>query len=387
MLEIDVVVVGAGPAGATAALTLAPNHRVLLVERRADHGPQMGEALPPAARRLLADMGLLEEFLRESHLPCHGNRAFWGDQGMIETDFLRDTDGHGWHVDRARFDAWLRGVAVSRSAFLAMPARLDAVERDNQHWHVRLAGIDGRLELRAAVVIDCGGRAAPVARRLGVEPSRRPMDRLMCSWAIGHARDGVAGAGFSVVEAVEEGWWYTAPMPGRRRVVAFLTDSDLPMWQSVPNGPTLLARAMATDEIGRLMNEAEFEILHAGRRPAYSCWLEPCAGPGWFVAGDASISFDPLSAQGLLHALFTGLAAAEGADRWIRSDANAYSSYERVLEGIRATYWRNLGHCYVAEPRWPTAPFWRRRLQICTHAPAMNSPRGLRVRGISSVSC
>jgi flavin-dependent dehydrogenase len=121
---------------------------------------------------------------------------------------------------------------------------------------------------------------------------------------------------------------------------------------------------MATEEIGRLMNESEFEIRHAGWRPAYSSWLEPCAGPGWFAAGDASISFDPLSAQGLLHALFTGLATAEGADRWIRGDADAYSSYERVLEGIRGAYWRNLGHCYAAEPRWLTAPFWRRRLQI-----------------------
>src|SRR5690242_11759337 len=118
MLETDVVVVGAGPAGATAALNLARSHRVVLVERKADHEPRMGEALPPAARRLLADMGLLEEFLREWNLPYHGNRAFWGDQGMIETDFLRDTDGHGWHIDRTRFDVWLRGVAVTRGALL-----------------------------------------------------------------------------------------------------------------------------------------------------------------------------------------------------------------------------------------------------------------------------
>jgi flavin-dependent dehydrogenase len=326
----------------------------------------MGEALPPTARRLLADMGLLEEFLRGWNLPCHGNRAFWGDQGMIETDFLSDTDGHGWHFDRASFDAWLRGVAVTRGALLAMPARLDAVERDDAYWHVRLAGTDGQLKLRAAVLIDCGGRAAPVARRLGARPSRLAKDRLMCSWAVGRDRDGVSGAGFSVVEAAEEGWWYTAPMPGQRRVVAFFTDSDLPARRSVSSGPALLAHAMATDEIGRLLDEAEFEMLHAGWRPAYSWWLEVCAGPGWFAAGDASISFDPLSSQGLLHALFTGLAAAEGAERWIRGDVDAYGSYGRVLEGIHAAYWRNLKHCYVAEPRWLAAPFWRRRLEIYT---------------------
>jgi flavin-dependent dehydrogenase len=324
----------------------------------------MGEALPPAARRLLADMGLLEEFLREWNLPYHGNRAFWGDQGMIETDFLRDTDGHGWHIDRTRFDVWLRGVAVTRGALLAMPARLDAVERDDAYWHVRLAGTNGLLNLRAAVLIDCGGRAAPVARCLAARPTRLAMDRLMCSWAVGRARDGVSGAGFSVVEATEEGWWYTAPMPGQRRVVAFFTDADLPARRSVTSGPALLAQAMATAKIGRLMDEAEFEMLHGGWRPAYSRWLEACAGPGWFAAGDASISFDPLSSQGLLHALFTGLAAAEGAERWMRGDVDAYSLYGRVLEGIRAAYWRNLKDCYIAEPRWLAAPFWRRRLEI-----------------------
>src|SRR5262249_52412441 len=122
MLETDVVVVGAGPAGATAALNLAPTRRVILVERRTDGVARMGEALPPAARRLLADMGLLQEFLRERNLPCHGNRAFWGGQRMTETDFLRDTDGHGWHIDRTRFDAWLRRVAVARGAILVTPA-------------------------------------------------------------------------------------------------------------------------------------------------------------------------------------------------------------------------------------------------------------------------
>jgi 2-polyprenyl-6-methoxyphenol hydroxylase-like FAD-dependent oxidoreductase len=95
MAEFDIVIVGAGPAGAVAALNLAPTRRVLLVERRADNAPRIGEALPPAARRLLSDMGLLEAFLAEGHLPCYGNRTIWGDVAVRETDFLCDADGHG----------------------------------------------------------------------------------------------------------------------------------------------------------------------------------------------------------------------------------------------------------------------------------------------------
>ena len=74
----DVLVVGAGPAGTIAALNLAPRRRVLLVERDRAVGARIGEALAPAARRLLADMGLLDSFAAQGHAPCHANRSIWG---------------------------------------------------------------------------------------------------------------------------------------------------------------------------------------------------------------------------------------------------------------------------------------------------------------------
>ncbi len=198
----------------------------VLVERRADNRSHLGEALPPAARRLLSDMGLLDEFLSEGHLPCHGNRARWGDGPVFETDFLRDADGNGWHLDRACFDAWLRRTAVRRGAILAMPARFDAIERDRTGWRVKLTSDHVQLELLTAVVIDCGGRAAPVARRLGASIHRGARDKLVCAWIVGGERPGGPSAGFSLIEAVEDGWWYTAPMARQRRVLAFFTDAD-----------------------------------------------------------------------------------------------------------------------------------------------------------------
>ena len=56
---------GRGPAGAVAALDLAPTRRVVLVERRAQPAPRIGESLPPAARRLMTDMGLMDDFSRK----------------------------------------------------------------------------------------------------------------------------------------------------------------------------------------------------------------------------------------------------------------------------------------------------------------------------------
>ncbi len=74
------------------------------------------------------------------------------------------------------------------------------------------------------------------------------------------------------------------------------------------------------------------------------------------------MSFDPISSQGLLHALFTGLAAAEAADRYIGGDLGSFDSYRRVLYGIKRAYESHLQDCYAAENRWAAAPFWQRRL-------------------------
>jgi 2-polyprenyl-6-methoxyphenol hydroxylase-like FAD-dependent oxidoreductase len=137
----EVLVVGAGPAGATAALNLAPTRSVCLVDQRMEISPRIGESLPPAARRLLTDMGLFPDFLAQGHAPCYGNRAAWGSAELHETDFLGDLDGHGWHLDRTRFDAWLesRLVAVQRFWRRHTCNRLSAMANDGRLSWLRMA--------------------------------------------------------------------------------------------------------------------------------------------------------------------------------------------------------------------------------------------------------
>lgn len=359
MLEADALIVGAGPAGCTTAINLAPFRRVLLVERRAEVAPRVGESLVPAARRLLSDMGLWESFVAEGHEPWYGNRAVWGGTEPVEVDFMRDPDGHGWHLDRARFEQWLRDAARARGAELIAPASIDKLAHDGKRWQVQLNTADGPFVANANLIVDAGGRAAPVARKHGarVEAS----DRLICAWVSGRdERD--SNRGLTYVEAVEDGWWYTAPVPGQQRILAFYTDADLPAARTLSKPGGLLERAGIVKELSALLADVEFVPEDKSHViAAHSAMLVPSAQESWLAAGDAAISFDPLSSQGLLNALFTGLAAAEAADRYLGGDARALSEYTQIIQGIRDAYRQHLASFYATEKRWPEATFWRRR--------------------------
>jgi flavin-dependent dehydrogenase len=361
----DVIIVGAGPAGATAALQLAAVHKVVVLDNRPLPGLRIGESLPPSAGRLLDEMGLYDSFKRAGHARCYANRFVWGRAAPEENDFLRDPAGHGWHIDRAGFELWLRHEAERQGARLVIPARIKEVaeiqglrgDPARRGWQVRLE--DGQ-ELTGAFLIDAGGRSAPLARQVGAKV--RHQDRLVCRWLRGEAKSTGIGAGLTYIEAVEEGWWYTAPLPGGRRVLAFHTDADLP----AAHRPDLLADTGKAPGLAELLAGSGFKPEGGCQLTAASSgFLEPAVSrvgeTPWLAAGDAALSFDPLSSQGLLNALFTGRAAARTAASHLAGSAEALSAYAGTLAGIHADYRHHLRRWYGAERRWPDSPFWQRR--------------------------
>lgn len=89
-------------------------------------------------------------------------------------------------------------------------------------------------------------------------------------------------------------------------------------------------------------------------------------GLGWVAAGDAALSFDPLSSQGMLNALYTGMKSGEAVHAALDEEWGLMDAYSARIEEIRAAYLCHYEQFYQSECRWPNHTFWSRR-QILWH--------------------
>ena len=322
-------IVGGGPAASAAALSLARRGIAsMIIERGDDRGDKPGESLPPAARPLLRALEV--EGALEGHLVSHGNRSAWGSGAIDEMPFIFSPYGHGWHLDRRRFERLLIDRATAAGVARRTKTRVDAIARRGRGWRLRLG--DG-AEVDCAFVIDATGRAAWLARRLGA--ARVHHDRLIASVAF---LEGGHCDATTLIEATENGWWYSAALPDQRLAGMVVSDAARPC--------TVAPLTRARIEAGGYAMTAPPRRADAG-----SARLDRVCGDGWLAVGDAAMSCDPLSSHGLLTALATGLAAGE----------TSLDEYQAFVDASWRAYARTRAACYAAEPRWADAPFWRNR--------------------------
>jgi flavin-dependent dehydrogenase len=80
------------------------------------------------------------------------------------------------------------------------------------------------------------------------------------------------------------------------------------------------------------------------------------------AVGDAASRFDPISAQGIVKALRSGIFASYAVADWLRrGDPAGLRRYRTLVQREFAAYRRTLRDYYALEQRWPDRPFWQRR--------------------------
>jgi flavin-dependent dehydrogenase len=162
------------------------------------------------------------------------------------------------------------------------------------------------------------------------------------------------------VEAIDDGWWYSAVLPELRVVLAFMTDADL--YKKASKALPYYWQMQL-----RKTNHTRSRICHCGHTPdlvvvaANSSRLNRSVGNNWLAVGDAAFAFDPLSAQGVHKAIESGLRAAQSInDLWSGHDS-ALQNYTREVDHRFDTYLHLRQAYYASEKRWPDSTFWQRR--------------------------
>ena len=351
----DVVILGAGMAGMACARTLLQQgHRPLVVAPR--HAiASRGETLSFRAAPFLDKLGWQDLLDSEAAVPCQGRYSVWGHAALRRDP--QHEDASGWHVDRRLFETRMADT-LAADGLERLDSEARRLSRSSSQVAVELA--DGS-SIAARFLVDCTGRAAVSAGT--ISPPRR-LDRLVACYGVFALDDDVEAIPATLVEAVEDGWWYMTIMPARRCLLCFFTDSDL-----LPAGIRKDASLWAgmTAQTGAIAARLDSLGLHAAAcgellfAPASSVTMSHLVEHRVIRAGDAASALDPLGANGLATALWSGIQAAESVVGALAGDDTASRHYEqKFLEGI-TSFLITQRAMYASERRFAGAPFWMRR--------------------------
>lgn len=351
------IVAGGGPAGAALAIRLRLHGLVVMVCETSDRPAAtcVGERLTETGARLLRPLGVWDGFLAEGHPRSAGLVSVWGSADPTIADVMNPLTA-SWHVNRSHFDAMLRHCAALAGADVLLGTRVVGVARTDQGaWNVTLTTGGTTRQQEAEIIVDATGRGG--RDLLGRSRFHGASDRLVGLAFVFPSPLERPYSEWTLVEACSSGWWYSAPLPADQSSVIYFTDPDLMPSNHVD--PRAFAAAcgasFTADRTPRVASERVVRV------PAWSGLRERNEVPTWVPVGDAAVSCDPLSGNGLSVALETAVAAADAIAAFVEGDEAPLAHYSDEVDLRFSRHLASQKRLYAVERRWSALPFWQRR--------------------------
>jgi flavin-dependent dehydrogenase len=365
MIDCDVLVIGGGPAGSSLALSLARTElSVKLIERSKKSSFKVGESLIPSVNSMLKGLKVWNILSDDEHLPSFSSAASWGSPALIYNDFIHQGQSNGWHLDRRQFDHQLLEEVKKKNVSVLEGCYLENVSQDSsQNWLIDVQKDKNVISLRARFIADCSGRLSAFTNRIGVQ--RIKIDSLIALWGVFSPNSGCSDQNATaVVEAEEDGWWHQSLLPSGDKIVSLFTDFDHPNINDFKKKKYFLSKLKRTSHISKSLENYTWKSpIRPHGESAESSRLQRITGPNWLAVGDAAMTFDPMSSQGIPNALFSGIEAARALTNAFNGQSGSLDKYEQIMEGIWSRYLVRISDLYKSERRWPQSHFWSRRLR------------------------
>lgn len=328
--DADVVIVGAGPAGASLAMRLgARGVRVILLDRaRFPRDTVCGEAVSPGARALLEELGLVAAVREAGAYPYHGVRLVGPHGEVVETRY--PGGAHGLSLPRHALDALVAGrAAATPGVALREGAPVVDVRREDG----RCVGVtleDGTT-IRARVVVAADGRRSRTRKAFFGEAPPPKAERFcfLTTFTGGEGTDplmecGLVGPGLQYVRVCQG--------PGTYALCLVVDDAT----REATKAGTLAGFEALVGTLPRL----SASLAGAAPGPLRGMPLAPYGPPrlvddGFLVLGDATGFMDPITGEGMYRALSGAAIAAEVLVAALRTEgpvpAAALAPYARTL--------------------------------------------------------
>jgi flavin-dependent dehydrogenase len=395
-LTTDVLVIGGGPGGSTAATMLArKGFQVVLLER--EHFPRdhIGESLLPASIPVLEELGVLPAVQAAGFLPKWGATMVWGKGKTPWSWYFRETNQkypHAYQVWRPDFDRLLLENSRARGVDVRQGHAVREVLFEGGRATGTRCAVDGAGEYvaRASFVVDASGQSALLGRQLRL----RRWDPLFQNLAVygyfaGAQRLSAPDETNILVESYPHGWFWDIPLHTGWMSVGAVVDSRIGQEVMRHSSPQrFLTEQMAQAPYTQRMLRDASLVYGPFVIKDWSYVSEEVVGDGYILVGDAACFVDPLFSSGVHLALMAGVLAAAYVTTALK-DPGMREAAGRVYKDL---YYKEYGHfhdmaaLFYASNRTIDSYFWEaRRLlgnddlsprQAFIHAVAGQPPRG-----------
>jgi len=317
----DALVIGGGPAGASASAMLSQyGHRVLVLEREKFPRYHIGESLLPFTYQPLERLGLIDR-MRKSAFVKKYSVQFVSPNGKASQPFYffnrydRDTIAQTWQVLRSEFDQMLLDNAREKGAMVKEEIVVkELIKEDGRVVGVRAQAKDGGItDYRAPITLDCTGKESFAAVRNNWRV-KDPFLNKVAVWTYyqGAKRDDGIDEGATTVAFVpEKGWFWYIPQHNDMVSVGVVAEGKYLSRDGVKDPEKIFKREIEQnlwikDHLAHGQQVGSYFITSE-----YSFHSRYCGCEGLLLVGDAFAFLDPVFSSGVMLALKSGCLAAD----------------------------------------------------------------------------